>query len=131
MDLNSVEAIMRLHQQVASRLPPSITAIVTNPEEPRMGPKDAELMRAVFEERLRTASEARDRSMAQFEIEIGALKQAIDNVANVSGDDSVKTRPQAVNEPVFVKNTGRGAAVELSKKPKPAGQQKRKGRGGS
>lgn len=98
MDLNSIEAIMRLHKQVAGRLPDSVTGVVSNREEPRIGAEEAKLMRALFEERLQIAGEARKRAMASSDEELGALKAAIANIEKLviepaSPEVKPKTKP--------------------------------------
>jgi hypothetical protein len=85
MDIQSVESIMRLHQQLAEHLPENVSGIVTSREKPTIPSKEVELMRSFLKERVQAVSETRDRAIARFDSEIAALNQAISDVVKRGG----------------------------------------------
>jgi len=89
MDIKGIEAIMRLHQELASRLPKSMSGIAER-EEPQLPEDETKAMRALLEQRLRMVVEAREVALSRFDEEIGVLKEALADVDRPGDGERVR-----------------------------------------
>lgn len=101
MDIKSIEAIMRLHQELAGRLPESVSGVVIpERQEPQLVEADVKAMRAVLEQRLRVVTEAREGALSRFDEEIRLLNQVIADTTIPSGGEPVKpAKPRPAKPP--------------------------------